>query len=493
MHRRALIESAPALSPTLAPRGELIDRALARVSDAELRLGNRLVLLRDGRETYVDWLTAIAGAQRWVHLENYIFLDDKVGHLFADALAERAAAGVPVRVLVDWFGSMSVGRSFWKRLRGEGVEVRIVNPPAAGTPLQSFKRDHRKLLAVDGSYGSVGGVCIGEKWLERSPVTDLPFRDTAVSVRGPAVAELERAFASMWDLQGDPLPAEERPRPEEIPVAGDEAARVIIQDPGRLQILRVLQLLAAGIERRFWIADAYFLSVPSLTESLLAAARDGVDVRVLLPSTSDIPLIGPLSRAGYRPLLEAGVRIWEYSGLMMHAKTSVADGWWSRVGSTNLNIAGLWMNWEIDLVVEDRRFAAEMEAMFLEDLAEAREIRLHPGRRRPRVHPERPRTRAERQAQRKIRRPGQRTAASLARLGGAAFGGGEESLRRHERMIEAAVSGSVLGLSLLGAGFPRLLAWPIAVVGGVVGAAGVVRVLRPPEPRKSAVPAALTP
>src|SRR3954469_23136075 len=194
-------------------RGRL-DTALARASDAPLLDGTRLELLRNGPDTYEDWLEAIAGAKRWVHLDNYIFQDDEVGEGFAKALIAKAAEGVKVRVLYDWFGSLDVKRSFWRRLREARVDVRAVNPPTLGGPLGAIRRDHRKLLAVDGEYASTGGVCISEGWLVRSPETGLAYRDTAVSVRGPAVGDLERAFAGAWDEMGQPLPEEERPPAE---------------------------------------------------------------------------------------------------------------------------------------------------------------------------------------------------------------------------------------------------------------------------------------
>src|ERR671921_2002260 len=334
-------------------RGGRLDIALARASDASLREGNRLRLLKDGPNTYDDWLAEIAQAAHWVHLENYIFRADEVGHRFAEALCEKAAQGVRVRVLYDWFGCLDTPRAFWRRLRGAGVEVRAANPPTLGTPLGVIRRDHRKLIAVDGTYASTGGVCISEGWLVRSPETGLVYRDTAVSVRGPAVGDLERAFAGAWDEAGQPLPEEERPGAENIFPTGDDEVRVVIQEPRKRRTLRMLGLLTAGVERRLWITDAYFLSMPILTQALMSTARDGVDVRVLVPATNDLALIGALSRSGYRQFLEAGVRIFEYGGPMIHAKTVVADGRWSKVGSTNLNFSSLAANWEIDLTADD--------------------------------------------------------------------------------------------------------------------------------------------
>lgn len=456
-----------------------LDAALARVSGAVLRQGNALTLLQDGPATYDDWLAAIGRAERWVHLENYIFKADGIGRRFGAALAERAAAGVPVRVLYDWFGSLDVPQSFWRELRRAGVDVRPFNPPTVGSPLGVVQRDHRKSLAVDGTYASLGGVCIADPWLIRSPDTGLPYRDTAVRVAGPAVADLEQAFASVWAKAGAPLPAEEQVALGDLSVAGNVAARVIMQEPGRLRMLRVLQVLAAGVQRRLWIADAYFLASALLREALMAAAHDGVDVRILLPSTNDLVLVGALSRYGYRPLLEAGVRIWEYAGPMMHAKTTVADGWWSRIGSTNLNVTGLVTNWELDLVAEDQRFGALMEAVFERDLTAAREVRLSGQRQLPRPQGTLVRSKAERQALRQTRRRGRGQGLLVQGAGQAAlqaFGG--EALGRHERLVGAAIGTGLLGTSLLAARFPRALAWPLAAAGATFGGISVVRALR---------------
>lgn len=452
-----------------------LDRALTRISNAPLRTGNSLTLLRDGPVTFDDWLAAIAGARRWVHLENYIFKADRIGQRFADALIERAQAGVPVRVLFDWFGSWDVPTSFWDRMRRGGVDVRTVNSLAISAPLGAINRDHRKFVGVDGTYASIGGVCIDDNWLQRSPITGLPYRDTAVRVAGPAVADLERAFANIWVRTGAPLPDDERISADTIAPTGTIAARVIAEEPGRMRMLGVLQMALALAERRLWIADAYFLAVPTLREALMVAARDGLDVRILLPATNDVPFVAALSRAGYRPLLEAGVRIWEYAGLMMHAKTSVGDSSWARVGSTNLNVTGLLTNWEIDILAHDCRFGAQMEAMYEDDLAHAREIRLAgaPHHRRP--QPARAQSRAEQQARRNGSAP---SSATVARMGAALQAARSDDLQQSERTLAAAVGGTLLGLSLLSARFPRLLAWPIAAVGSLFGGLTLVRAAR---------------
>ena len=462
-----------------------LDKALARTSDAPLRKDNHLELLKDGGQTFDDWLSAIGRAEHWVHLENYIFAADETGRRFSEALCEKAAAGVTVRVLYDWFGCLNVPSSHWKALRSAGVEVRVVNPPTIGTPLGVIRRDHRKLLGVDGLYASTGGVCISKDWLVSSPETGLPYRDTAVSVRGSAVADIERAFSGTWNESGRPLPEAERPEAARVEPAGKADARVIVQEPRKMRTLRMLELLTAGVQERLWVTDAYFLSMPILTQSLISTARDGVDARVLVPATNDIPWIGAASRSGYRQFLEAGVRIFEYAGPMIHAKTIVADGWWSKIGSTNLNISSLGANWEIDLVAEDVDFARKMEALFEEDISNSREVRLVETTgtsRQSRVRPDGPISSSDREARRGARRgvvgSGSGASATVTRVGSAVLQKSGTPLQTHEQTLAAAASAVLLGAGLISARFPRLIAWPLAIISGFFGAIGMLRAAR---------------
>jgi cardiolipin synthase len=461
-----------------ASRGARLEGILGRVSDAPLRAGNKIGLLKNGPDTYDDWLAAIAGAERWIHLDNYIFANDEIGNRFASALSAKAREGVRVRVLHDWFGCMDVPRSFWNSMREAGVEIKAVNPPASGPPLGVIRRDHRKLLVVDGEYASTGGVCIADGWLVTSPETGLPYRDTAVSVGGPVVADVNRAFTKLWGELVEELPAEERPDPKEIQAAGETPARLVVQEPRRMRTLRTLEFLTAGVQERLWVTDPYFLSLPILTESLMATARDGVDVRVLTPATNDIPWIGRASRAGYRQFLEAGVRIFEYGGPMIHAKTIVADGWWSKVGSTNLNFSSLAANWEIDLVVEDTDFADQMEQLFADDISNSREVRLEGSGKRPRVRPDGQVDTSDSGARAGVVGSGTGSGATVARVVPTLVQKGAAPIQTHEHAIAAAASGALLGASLLGARFPRLVAWPLTAVGACLGALGVLRAVQ---------------
>lgn len=438
------------------PERLLAEQAFSRAAGAPLSGGNSLRLLRDATLNYPAWLAAIRNARHSIHFENYIIQQDATGRAFIAALAERARAGVKVRLLYDWMGSfLTSSRTFFRPLLDAGGEVRAFNPLRLDRPFGWLTRDHRKVLVVDGRLGFVSGLCVSQRWLGGREAA--PWRDTGIEVTGPAVADILAAFGQTWALCGAPLPAEEFPAPASLPPAGDVLLRVIASSPYTSGLYRLDQLIAAMAEESLWLTDAYFVGTPAYVQALCAAAQDDVDVRLLVPSTSDIPLVSPFSRAGYRPLLEAGVRVFEWNGSMLHAKTAVADGRWARVGSSNLNVASWISNYELDVAVEDEGFAAEMEAMYLEDLAQATEIVLGPAHRiRPRERRSRP------------RRVRPKTGvASAVRLGHTVAAAVQQ--QRVLGAVEAAtllIIGLVLlGLAALWITWPELLAWPAAAIG----------------------------
>jgi cardiolipin synthase len=355
------------------------NQVFSRASGAPLRDGNRVTLLKDASENYPAWLNAIGNARRTIDFEMYIIHEDEQGQLFADALLRKAAEGVQVRLLYDWLGGFrKTSARFWNRLRAGGVDVRCYNPPRFDRPLGWLSRDHRKTITVDGTVAFVTGLCVGRMWAGDPPRHIDAWRDTGIEVHGPAVADIEAAFADAWAAVSGAMP-ESTARVAPLPV-GDVPLRVVTTVPNTASLFRVDQLVAAMARRTLWLTDAYYGGTAAYVEALRAAARDGVDIRLLVPGASDIPLVRFFSRAGYRPLLEAGVRVFEWNGSMIHAKTAVADGRWARVGSTNLNIASWLGNRELDVIVEHERFAQQMEDMFLHDLRNATEVVLQRNR-----------------------------------------------------------------------------------------------------------------
>lgn len=368
-------------APAAVPARHPFSRALDRATGARPIPGNVVRHLSISSDALETMLEMIANARRTVHFENYIIHDDRTGSRFATAWAERARAGVRVRVLYDAFGCRSTSSAYWRELKSYGVDVRPFRPIWTSGPIEAFIRDHRKLLVVDGEQAMTGGLCIGDEWAGDPTAGRACWRDTMVVVCGPAVAALDGVFGRMWARAGPPLPEDETsPVPDEC---GPSAVRVVEGLPGQSRIYRAVQLLAAAVTERLWISDAYLVAPPPLYASLVDAARSGVDVRLLLPGTSDIPFIRVFTRGGYRELLHAGARIFEYRGPMLHAKTFVADHEWARVGSSNLNVSSLLGNYELDVVTEQDALTATLATQFLHDMTQSGEIVLMARRRLP--------------------------------------------------------------------------------------------------------------
>jgi len=371
------VTSAPSRAAPAADarRGELA-LAIERTASARAIAGNTLQHYADSPAAIDAMIALVAGAKAWVHFENYIIRHDRTGRRVAEALAERARAGVRVRILYDALGSFGTGYRFWRALRRAGAEVRAFHPIISGNPFDIFMRDHRKLVVADGVRAMLGGLCIGDEWAGNPARERQPWRDTMVTVCGPAAAALDTTFAYVWKRTGAPIAADELnadPDP-----CGDVAVQVVAGVPFKGRIYRATQLIAAAARERLWITDAYLVPPAPLYAALLEAARAGVDVRLLVPSASDLPVIRNATRAGYRELLLAGVRVFEWLGSMIHAKTLVADRHWARVGSSNLNVSSLFGNFELDVLTDDAASADELAAQFRRDLQGSREVVLQP-------------------------------------------------------------------------------------------------------------------
>ena len=365
--------------------GPSFARGLWRIAAADVSSGNRVALLRDGPATFAAMLALITSATTSVALESYIFRSDDVGQQVSDALLAAAARGVNVRLLLDWIGARGTSRKFLKQIERGGVEMAVFNPSGFRPWFGLVPRDHRKLLVADSAVGITGGVGVGREWttgiqkLHRSR-----WRDTSVRIDGPAAKDMVQAFDHMWrrtkghERRGSHRFLRRPARGAHLDPATDQPALVGIVEgePLRLRVSRALQIQAISARRSIWIATAYFTPSPSEVEALNGAARDGVDVRLLVPSRNDHPWVSLVARRFYRRLLTNGVRIWEWQGEMMHAKTSVIDGRWVRVGSTDFNPLGVAINYELDAVIEDPVLGQEAERMFLSDLDESREVTL---------------------------------------------------------------------------------------------------------------------
>lgn len=428
------------------------EQAFSRAAGAPLVPGNSVRILRDATEHYPAWLDAIRAATRTVYFENYIVADDRIGREFVAALAAKARAGVRVRAMHDWIGALgrASGR-LWRPLIEAGGEMRCFNPPRLDSPLGWLTRDHRKMVAVDGRVGFVTGLCVSNQWAGDAARGIDPWRDTGVEVRGPAVAGIERAFAEVWAATGTPIPEDEFSGPEALAPAGDVMVRVLATVPNIAALYRLDHLIAVLARRTLWLTDAYFVGIAPYVQALRAAAMDGVDVRLLVPGASDLPVLSALSRAGYRPLLESGIRVFEWNGPMLHAKSAVADSRWARVGSSNLNLSSWIGNYELDIAVEDQHFAAAMENMYEADLANATEIVLST---RNRVRPT------------ALRRRGQFRggSASRAAAGALRFGNTVGAAITNRRVLGPAEAGTMIGVGVAVLVFAAVtVLWPLLV------------------------------
>ena len=456
-------------SAAVVPAGlaELVERAFSRAAGSPSTEGNAVRLLCDARENYPAWREAIARAQRFVLFESYIVENDAVGREFATLLAERARAGVSVFVVVDWLGCARA-LSLWRPVRAAGADVRVFNPPRLSSPIAWLSRDHRKTIVVDGEVGFVSGLCVSERWLGNPKRRLEPWRDTGIEIRGPAVAALEQAFAQVFAATGAPIDDGILSTPGRAQHAGSMRLTVIANEPNLAGTFRMDLVVASIARRQLWLTDAYFVATSPYVQALRAAAHDGVDVRLLVPGASDIPALSPLSRAQYRPLLEAGVRVFEWAGTMLHAKTAVADGRWSRVGSTNLNLASWMSNYELDVAIEDAPFSELMAAQYEQDLAHSTEIVLT---RRNRVR--RAPTAEAASAQGMQRAPRHAASGSAGRAAAGAFSVGSAlgAALTDRRILGPAEAGLLflmaavaVAIGVVGALWPRILAWPLALI-----------------------------
>jgi cardiolipin synthase len=389
-----------------SPGGDVLQHHLAieqALSDKALSIGNRVTLLEDGAETYAAMLAAIRAAKHHVHMETYIFEADDVGRQFAAVLAERARDGLDVRLIYDAAGSFRTPREFFADLAASGVKVIEFNPLGPGTVIAGgFEalnhRDHRKLTIVDGRVAFLGGINISAVYGSTSsalrrkdddlPIDKRPWRDMQTRVEGPVVADLERAFLAQWAQQAkEKGPGEAQFLPQLAP-QGAHVVRILEGSPSEQEVNAMYVTFISAIEnaeKEVRIMNPYFVPHESLRNALERAARRGVDVRLVLPSRSDSRLAYHAGRSYYGELLQAGVRIFERNDRILHAKAGIVDGVWSTVGSTNLDWRSLLYNDEINVVVIGPEFAAQMNRVFDQDLAESEEITRLKWRERPLV------------------------------------------------------------------------------------------------------------
>ncbi|WP_211473986.1 cardiolipin synthase [Collimonas humicola] len=364
------------------------------VTGSPLVKGNKVSLLFDGPQTMTAMIAAIGQARSTINFETYIFDQDQLGQRFADILIEKQRAGVQVNIIYDSVGSIGAPAEFFERMRAAGIRLVEFNPV---NPLKRFgrwqlnHRDHRKILVVDGKIGFTGGVNISAAYANsslfrsrlRSSAGPVGWRDTHVQIEGPAVASLQLLFLQTWSSQH----AEDLPDLDYFPKleqAGDKTVHVLGSQPdGDYSLYKAYILAIQQARNSIHITTPYFAPDRQLADALIAAARRGVDVSLILPSVTDSGLVLHAGQSFYTQLLSAGIRIYQLQVSVLHAKTAVIDGSWSTVGSANMDIRSFLHNYEANVIVIDDQFGHEMERAFREDVRGSQQITLEQWRQRP--------------------------------------------------------------------------------------------------------------
>jgi cardiolipin synthase len=359
--------------------------AAEAITGAPISTGNEAELLINGDEIFPAFLETIGSAERTLTLETYVYWRGEIADSVANAVTERARAGVECKVLLDALGAAKMDRGLIRQMREAGVDVCLFRPPKPYAVRRLVNRTHRRVLVADGRVGMTGGVGIAAEW-EGNAEDPEHWRDTHVRIRGPVVRGLQGAFAENWlEATGEVL-AGPAYLPELDPVSDDGAQMQLVRSRAGVGDTNVeaLYFLAIGAaQRTIDLTAAYFVPRPAFTDALVAAARRDVRVRILVPGPHiDKGFVRVAGRASYAELVDAGVEIREYQPTMLHAKSMVVDGSWSSVGSVNFDNRSFQLHDEATLCVWDERFAARLGKVFEADLEHAEPIRPGQWRRR---------------------------------------------------------------------------------------------------------------
>ncbi len=363
------------------------------VTESPLTKGNRVTLLADGQATYAAMFKALQGAKDHINLESYIIEDDETGRKFADLLLQKQAEGVQVNLIYDSVGSLNTPAPFFQRLRDGGIQVvgfNPINPLKAREEWGLTHRDHRKILIADGKVAIIGGINISEVYSSsplkrrRSEKAPIHWRDTDVQIEGPAVAELQKLFLDTWEKQEGPKLSERNYLPG-LKERGNALVRVVGSTAGETNRIPFIVYVSAitFAEYSIHMTNSYFIPDDQIVKALTDAARRGVDVKIILPGITDSPLALYAQRYYYSELLKSGVKVYEHSTSLLHAKTAVIDKVWSTVGSTNMDYLSLLSNDEVNALILSQEFAVEMEKMFVRDLADSKQIQWEEWNNRP--------------------------------------------------------------------------------------------------------------
>ncbi len=359
-------------------------RALGVMLGPPITDGNRFEALQNGDRIFPQMLAAIRGAQRSITFETYIYWSGDIGRAFADALSERARAGVAVHVLLDWVGSAKVDAGFLREMEAAGVQIRKFHKPSWYDIGRMNNRTHRKLLVVDGRIGFTGGVGIAPEWTGDAQDAQ-HWRDSHYRVEGPVVAQMQAVFMDNWvKVSGEVLHGERYFPP--LPEAGAGRAQMFSSSPsGGSESMHLMYLLSiAAATKTIDLSSAYFVPDELTVDALVAAMRRGVRLRIITPGpVIDSQTVRHASRASWGDLLQAGAEISEYQPTMFHCKVFTVDGLLVSVGSTNFDNRSFRLNDEANLNIYDPAFAAEQTAQFEVDLLQSKRLSYEAWQARP--------------------------------------------------------------------------------------------------------------
>jgi cardiolipin synthase A/B len=377
-HRREQGDGYDLRGGTLEVYSDEFLRAAEATTSSPIAPGNHAEILVNGDRIFPAFIESIAAARQSVNLLTYIYWHGEIARAIADAVCERAQAGIEVNILLDAVGSAKMGRELTGQMRDAGANFALFRPPKPYAIRRVNNRTHRKLCIVDGRVGLIGGVGIADEWSGDAEDPD-HWRDTHVRVRGPVVRGLQGAFAENWlEATGDVLVGP-RYLPDLEPLDGGCRMQLVRSSAGVGDTnMEALYFLAIACAReRLQLTAAYFAPRPAFIDALCDAAARGVDVRVLVPGEHiDKGFVRQAGRGCYEQLLECGVRIWEFCATMLHAKTLTIDGCWTSVGSVNFDNRSFQLQDEATLCVSSESFTAALDDQFERDLARSAEIEL---------------------------------------------------------------------------------------------------------------------
>jgi cardiolipin synthase len=372
------------IEPLYGVADEQFERSMGGLLQPEIRHGNRVTPLLNGDRIFPAMLGAIRSARRTITFETFIYWSGGIGREFADALAERARAGVKVHVVLDWLGSKKMDERYVREMEAAGVEVMRYHPLRWFNAWRVNHRTHRKLLVVDGAIGFTGGVGIADEWTGNAQDPG-HWRDSHFMLEGPAVAQMQAAFMDNWMKTHDRVLHGEEYFPP-LQQVGSCKAQLFRSSPAEgSESVRLMYLMSVACARHsVRIASAYFVPDDLSVRTLVDAAKRGVKVEVIVPGEHiDTHVVRRAGRSRWGPLLEAGVEIYEYAPTMFHCKVMVVDGRWTSVGSTNFDNRSFRLNDEANLNVLDEDFARTQAEVFERDKARSRRVTLEDWRNRP--------------------------------------------------------------------------------------------------------------